>query len=373
MSEWYRRGWRALLVLLAVAAAHAHAQAQAQSGVPVSTVDLYAAVVPVTEQSDAELRRGAGLGLRDVLVRAAGHGDVVRSAALIDALGDARRYLDQYRYERNPAAEAGAAPLLLQLRFSANSVTQLLRGAGLPVWTGNRPVLQLWLATEQGGRRELVDERSPLAPILRAQAQRRGLALHLPADVRALPVDEVWQMDAVRTRAAALAGSGEVVVLGRIALPPAPACGGMWAVAGGAQPPQQAGGETLDACLAAGIDRLADTLAQQYAPAVSSGSGEALLRVSGIDGFNTYSALLVYLKRVGAIKAASPVQVQGDTVLLRVQLDGGTEQLARQLALDNQLEAVADPAAAAAPTTGAAAAGPAAAPALHYRWLAGRG
>jgi hypothetical protein len=358
MSEWYRRGWRALLVLLAVAAVHAHAQGQPQAG-----VDLYAAVVPVAEQSNAELRRGAGLGLREVLVRVAGHGDVLRSTALSDALGGAERYLDQYRYERNPSTEPGVAPLLLQLRFSPNSVTQLLRGAGLPVWSGNRPTLQMWLATDQGGQRQFVDERSPLATVLRAQAQRRGLALRFPADVRALPVDEVWQMDAVRPRAAALAGGGEVVVLGRVALPPAARCGGLWMVAAGAQPAQSGEGDTLEACLAAGIDRLADTLAQQYASAASSGSSDTLLRVSGIDNFNAYAALLVYLKQVGAIKAANPVQVQGDTVLLRLQLEGGAEQLARQLALDNRLEAVATDAA--ATETGAAAQ-----PELRYRWVA---
>jgi hypothetical protein len=337
---------------------------------------MYTAVVPVTEQSNSELRRGAGLALREVLVRVAGHGDVVRSAALRDVFDDASRYLDQYRYERNPSAEPGAAPLLLQLRFSPNGLTRLLRGAGLPVWSGNRPALQLWLVADdggnQGGRRQIVDERSPLAATLRAQAQRRGLALNFPADTRALATDEVWQMDTIRTRAAALARPGEVVVLGRIALPPAPACGGVWAVAGGTQPALPVEGGTLDACLAAGIDRIADTLAQQYAPAPTGGSGEVLLRVSGIDSFNSYAALLVYLKQVGAIKAANPVQVQGDNVLLRLQLEGGQEQLARQLVLDNRLgvavDAGATPAADAMPANGTTPQ-----PELHYRWLAGRG
>lgn len=387
MSEWYRKGWRALLLVLAVAAAPVHAQGQPQAGVVVPTAaapamaaptgDLYAAVVPVTEQSNAELKRGAGLGLREVLVRVSGHGDVVRSAALTDALGDAGRYLDQYRYERNPSTEPGAAPLLLQLRFAPNSVTQLLRGAGLPVWSGSRPALQLWLAmaAEENGRRLLVDERSPLVPALRAQAWRRGLVLRFPADTRVLPVDEVWQMDAVRARATALAGTGEVVALGRLAVLPGGRCSGLWALASGTQPAQAGDGEVLDACIAGGIDRLADALARQYASAASSGSGDALLRVSGVDSFNAYAALLVYLKQVGAIKAANPIEVQGDTVLLRVQLEGGAEQLTRQFALDNRLQAAAEagtaPAAPAAPP--AAETGAAAQPVLNFRWLAGRG
>jgi hypothetical protein len=66
------------------------------------------------------------------------------------------------------------------------------------------------------------------------------------------------------------------------------------------------------------------------------------------------------------------VQVQGDNVLLRLQLEGGQEQLARQLVLDNRLgvavDAGATPAADAMPANGTTPQ-----PELHYRWLAGRG
>lgn len=353
MYERFRvwRGAVALMWLLAVAAVHAQA--------PAAAADLYAAVVPVTEQSNAELRRGAGIGLREVLVRVSGRSDAVRSAALSDALGDAGRYLDQYRYDRNPAADSGAAPWLLQLRFSANSVAQLLRGAGLPVWVGNRPALQLWLATEEGGRRSVVDEQSPLAPALRAQAQRRGLALHFPRDARALGADEIWQAGAVDARAAALAGSGEIVVLGRLSQQSG-RCSSAWLLPGAAAP-LPADGDAADTCFAAGFDRIADALAQQYAAAASSdANGTTVLRVAGIDSFGAYAALLGYLKQIGAIKAATLQQVDGDVVQLQLKLEGSAEQLARQLALDNRL----------APDSGAAAAQSAT---LHYRWQAARG
>lgn len=354
------RVWRVALMLILLLASVA---GRAQGPVPAGAADPYAAVVPVTEQSNAELRRGAGIGLREVLVRISGRSDAVRAAALGDALADAGRYVDQYRYERN--AESGGAPWLLQLKFSPNSIAQLLRGAGLPVWAGSRPAVQLWLATEEGGRRAVVDEQSPLAPALRAQAQRRGLPLHFPRDPRALAADDVWQAGGVDARAAALAGPGEVVVLGRLALQSG-RCGGAWMLPGLAAP-LPVDGDTAESCLAAAFDRVADTLAQQYAVSAApdaSAAGSTVLRVAGVDGFNAYVALLGYLKQIGAIKVAALQQVDGDVVVLQLRLEGGVEQLVRQLALDNRL----------APAVDAGAMDAAAQPAtLHYRWQAARG
>jgi hypothetical protein len=354
MHEKFRAWFGALVLLLA--AGFAYAQGQPQAPVQ-AAVDLYAAVVPVAEQSNAELKRGAGLGLREVLVRVSGSSDTARSAALSGALGDAGRYLDQYRYERNAGAEPGAAPWLLQLRFAPNSIAQLLRGAGLPVWAGNRPALQLWLVLDEGGRRRFVDEQSPLAAPLRAQARRRGLALHFPQDVRAASVDAVWQLNGAGLRTGA--AGGEVAVLGRIAQLPGGRWSGAWVLAG-SEPAPQSEGENLDAYLAPGFDRIADALAQQYAvTAAATTAGGATLRVAGVDSFNAYAALLAYLKQIGAIKAANLLQVQGDTVVLQLKLESSAEQLARQLALDNRLATEAVDAA--QPTV------------LNYRWQAGRG
>lgn len=347
MYECCRMGRLALLLIALLACAGARAQAPATS-------DLYAAVVPVTEQSEAELRRGAGVGLREVLVRASGRSDAPQAQAVAGALGDAGRYLDQYRYERNTNAPAGAAPWLLYLRFAPNSVAQLLRGAGLPVW-GGRPALQLWLATEDGGRRQFVGEQSPLAAPLRTQAWRRGLTLRFPTDPRAVPVDAVWQMDMAMLRGIPAAGGGAVAVFGRLALAPGGQCSATLTLPAGE--PRPVDGDTLDTCFATGFDRIADALAQQYAAPATASGGDVTMRVSGVEDFNAYATLLAYMKQIAAIKSASPQRVEGGTVLLQLRLEGGAEQLARQLALDNRL--VVEPAADAGP----------AAP-LQYRWQA---
>jgi hypothetical protein len=334
-----------------------------------TTADLYAATVPVAEQSNAELHRAATIGLREVLVRISGQSDIARSPALGNALNDAERYLDQYRYERANSNEPGALPWSARLRFSQNNVAQLLRGAGLPLWTGSRPILQVWLVADDGRGRQFVGEQAPLAAALREQAQRRGLALQFPNSFSAATLDDVWQLDASKLQATVPAGT--VLLVGRVAQVAGGRWLGAWALPTNAQTGQtiEGDGDNLAAYLVPSIDRVADTLGRQYAvvagAAGSAGSADGVvLRVGGIENFNDYAALLAYLRQLGAIKAANPLQVRGGEILLQIKLAGSAEQLARQLALDNRL--ASEPAI----DTGAATTGPLV---LSYRWQAARG
>lgn len=351
MYQWCRAVWIALVWSLAIGDVNAQ-----------SAPDLYAASVPVTEQSNAELQRAAGIGLREVLVRVSGQGDIVRNPALASALGDAQRYLDQYRYERNSINAPGALPLVAKLKFTQSGVAQLLRSAGLPVWASKRPTLLIWLVSDDGKERQFVDEQSAMAVALREQAQRRGLQLRFPKDFNAASRDDIWQMDATKLRADGVAMAGEVLLLGRVAQQSGRYVGAWTSVASGPSA-LTVEGDSLMNYAAASIDRIADALAQQYAVlAPNTGAAGVTLRVTGIESFNEYAALLAYLKQAGSIKSVDPLQVSGTEVLLRLRLDGSPEQLARQFSLDNRLllespESV----------------GEAAMPQLNYRWQVVRG
>lgn len=347
MYKWCRSACAALALLLMI------------DGVYAETVaDMYAATVPVAEQSNVELQRAASSALREVLVRVSGRSDVVRNSALTNALSDAARYLDQYRYERNN--ETGALPWLARLRFDQNAVAQLLRGAGQPIWAGNRPVLNVWLVVDDGTSRQFVDEQSPIAIALREQAQRRGVTLRFPHDFSAVQSDDVWQLDASKLRSD---DASSVLLLGRV-VQAGDRWSGAWTLfptgqqTANGQQAIESQGDNLVAYLAPSIDRIVDALAQQYAASTTAATGVSL-RVVGIENFNDYAALLAYLKQAGSIKGVSPTQIRGTEIVLQLKLEGSPEQLARQLALDNRLtpEAVDE----AQPTV------------LNYRWQAVRG
>lgn len=118
------------LLLLAAGAARADA-------VP----DLYRTAVPVTEQSPAEFKRAAALGMSEVLVRVSGRAEAAAQSTLREPIANADRYIEQYRYER--ATDGG---ILLQVEFAPATINTLLRGAGLMdrnVTTASRQALQL--------------------------------------------------------------------------------------------------------------------------------------------------------------------------------------------------------------------------------------
>jgi hypothetical protein len=208
-----------LLAGMVITSGFAHAQiAPAQPPAP----DPYAVSIPVAGQTPADLQRAAALGLRELLARLSGRSDIDTNAALNTAAASADCYLEQYRYERNPAPTPGATPWLAQLRFNPTAVNQLLRNSGL-----------------------------------------------------------------------------------------------------------------------------------------SGGAESAVLRVTGIENFDDYAALLNYLTRLTPVKGANPVQVFNDEVTLQLKLQGSIDQLVRQFALDNRLTPTA-PSEVAPPTS-----------ALQYRWSRG--
>lgn len=331
---------------------------------------LYLATVPVAGQSPAELNRAARTGLAEVLVRVSGQSASARHPALAPAIAGAERYVYQYRYESNPApADAGAPSLLVHLNFSQQPIDNLLRGAGLPIWGDNRPVLLVWLALDEGGSHVLVGEEShrELMDALQQQARRRGLALRFPlldlADLGDLSADDVWQLDVLKVQAPSERYRADALLLGRAGQ----AAGGRWLgswmlAADGQRIAADGEGDDLAGFLAPTIDRLADALAAQYAVAANGAAAQSVqLRLVGVTGFSDYARALTYLERVGAIKQVSTVEIRGDEVLLQLQIEGQREQLVRALALDNRLVPQTEPASAGSGER------------LEYRWVPPQG
>lgn len=322
--------------------------------------DLYAVTVPVAEQSQSELQRAAGVGLRELAVRISGRSNAASDPALAAAFAAAMRYLDQYRFERGAS---GDAPWLAQLHFAPAPVDAELRRAGLPIWGGNRPALQAVVVLEDKGLRSVIDENSPVANVLREQWRRRGLVLHLPRSASAVHADEVAQLDAAKVTAS-LPQRGDGLLLGRVVMAAGGACESNWSLQLGVQSFRgDASGDRLALCVASAFDRLVDGFAAQYAIAANSGAEGILLRVTGVVSFDDYATLLNAMRRLTLVKNAQPVLVHDDEIVLQLKIAGNAEQLARQLALESRLTPTENRASASAGMSPAA---------LSYRWVAAR-
>ncbi|HEY3700146.1 MAG TPA: hypothetical protein VGK97_12480, partial [Spongiibacteraceae bacterium] len=100
----------------------------------------------------------------------------------------------------------------------------------------------------------------------------------------------------------------------------------------------------------------------QYAVAANSAAEGIVLRITGVTSFDDYAAIVNYLRHLSLIKSASPVLLRNDELLLQLKIEGGTEQLTRQLALESRLAPTDNPATAQTPLPIA----------LSYRWSAPR-
>ncbi|MFT3930315.1 MAG: DUF2066 domain-containing protein [Spongiibacteraceae bacterium] len=297
--------------------------------------DLYSVSVPVTEQSPAELQRAAAAGLRELAVRVSGRGSAASEPALSPAFANAMRYLEQYRYERNTG---GDVPWLAQLRFAPAVVDAELRKNGMPIWGANRPALQTIIVVEDNGARAIIDEQSTLANVLREQWRRRGLILHLPRTVSGVNLDDAVRLDSAKV-SANLSERGDGLLLGHIVVSNRN-CDARWSLNLGAQAfNANATGAALPICVATALDRIVDNFSAQYAIAANSGNEGIVLRVTGVVGFDDYSALLNYLRRLAVVKTVQPIQIRGDEIFLQLKIAGSFDQLTRQLALESRLAA----------------------------------
>lgn len=335
--------------------------------------DLYQAQVPVAAQSPAELKRAARAGLAEVLVRVSGRSDAADHTALKDAFAQADRYIEQYRYDTMavPPVDSGETPPpqpVVLLSFSPTQVQSLLRQAQLPLWGANRPTLMVWLAVDEGGARTLVSEDShpELVGVLREEARRRGLLLSFPLldldDLAVVTTDLVWQMETDRLLDASQRYRADGVLAGRMALLPGDRwVGGLRLQVGDERLYRDGEGSSLVQYLAPSIDWAADALASRYAVVnEGSGPGAVLLELASVDSYTDYSRVLAYLARLPQVNSVIPLQVKGDMLLLRLDINGGLAQLQRALALDPRLQPeTADPL---APVVNNAP--------LRYRWAA---
>ena len=322
--------------------------------------DLHWAEVEVGDHSDWQLRQAQRDGLAQVLVKVSGRPAVLNVEDVRLALGQAADYLLQYQYKRRK--EDGQLSLLLG--YDEALVTQLLTTAGQPLWPANRPNVLLWLAVEDAaGRRFASRESHPaLYQAVERKLRLRGVPAVFPLydlqDAAALSVRELWRRDAAAAAGASRRYGLANVLVGRLTEDErAP---GLWSgswqcMLGDARFSQAFTGGELDEIISAGIDFLADLMAERYAVVAAAGltAPEAVLvSVSRLERYADYRAALALLESIELVDAAWPVFAEGGRVVFSVQARVLPEQLDGIIAPSPHLERVSAPPAS-----------------LRYRWL----
>lgn len=167
-------GFRGFFILLGfLLAAEARAEAQQH---------IYAAQIPVINESEQERKRALRAGLAEVVVKVSGKPSALSSTGVIELLDNASAYVGEYQYiypQEGGVLPSGTTPLL-DIRYLEAELERKLRVLHLPVWPADRPGLMLWVTLQEGSAAILVNSEEPPFRTLAALLIRRGIQLETP-------------------------------------------------------------------------------------------------------------------------------------------------------------------------------------------------
>jgi len=314
-------GYLRLLVVLALLCAALPAGAVRVDG-------LYSAEVPLAANTQAGRKQAFAEALAAVLVKVTGREE---AAALRPGLfPDPGAVLQSYR-------QAGSGRI--RVSFAPDAVRRTLDEADQPVWSAERPAVIVWLAADQGtGQRSLLGANAaiPTADDQQAQlfdgwrdelldeADRRGLALTLPLvdaeDLAKVSFADIWGgfNDVVVDASSRYAA--DVVLIGRLRAAGASGYKVRWSMITDQRTVDWQGG------VAAGPAGAADKLGAALATFAAS-SGTISLTVGGLDSFDDYTAVLVYLRSLSLVERADVARINGNRVEFAITARADSKRL----------------------------------------------
>jgi hypothetical protein len=291
--------------------------------------ELYQAKAPLADRSETAQTDAFQAALKIVLVRVTGRRTAEDDPALAPLLGNARRYVQQYR-----AAPDGQ----VWVSFDGPAIERWLTQNGQPLWGHERPTTFVWLTAQTGpqaGNIITADDTSELKTAIDAEAAQRGVPLLWPSavDVQRNHLDYAAVNGAPPTTLAEIGRhlGGEGTLIGR-ASGNGETANVRWIHLFQDRSSEYSGG--LE-----GIDRTADLYAGLFA---ASGNLVPIdMEVTGIGDLREYASVQTYLESLTFVSHVTVVALTGDTIRFRLATRGGAESLQRTLALNGRLQPVA--------------------------------
>jgi len=291
--------------------------------------ELYQATVPLADRSEAAQSAAFQTAMRTVLVRVTGRRSADEEPALAPLIGNARRYVQQYR---------GAADGQVWVSFDGPAIERWLTQNGQPLWGHERPATFVWLAVQTApaaGAVITADDTSELKTSIDAAAALRGVPLLWPSAAD-LQKDRLDYADVNGASPSVLAEQGrrlggEGILIGRAAGTGA-AANVRWTLLFQDRSSEFSG--ALE-----GVNRAADLYAELFA---ASGSLVPIdIEVTGVGDVRDYAGVQSYLESLTFISHVSVVALTGDAIRFRLTTRGGAESLQRTLSLNGRLQPIA--------------------------------
>ncbi|HEY2682132.1 MAG TPA: DUF2066 domain-containing protein [Steroidobacteraceae bacterium] len=287
--------------------------------------EIYQALAPYTDRSEAGQTAAFQTALKTVLVRVTGARSVDEDGALAPLIANARRYVQQYRQ---------AADGQIWVAFDGPAIERWLTQNGQPLWGRDRPATFVWLAAQnaaQSGTVITADDTSELKAAIDQAASQRGLPLQWPStlDLQRNHIDYAGVVAGSPATLAEIAKrlGADGVLIGK-ANGNTAASNVRWIHLFQDRSSEYSG-------MLEGVNRAADLYASLFA---ASGSLAAVdVEISGVADLHDYAAIESFLESQTSISHVSIESFSGDTVRVKLAMRGSAESLQRALTVSGHL------------------------------------
>ncbi|WP_105199775.1 MULTISPECIES: DUF2066 domain-containing protein [unclassified Pseudoalteromonas] len=308
--------------------------------------DLYQYRQPVEDKTRTSRATASQNALLNVLVKVTGDANAAENSKVRAALPDIASYMTKYEYADNKGES------YLQVEFDGNKVNALVRDAGLPLWGNRRPLVAIWLAIEDGWRRELMtaDSYPQIQEQIAERASRRGVPVVTPLfdleDHQHVTVADVWGNFSDSLDIASERYMAERVVSARLYKDENT---DGWALEWRFTNEDQFEGVKHQGeqqeVVGDMIDALASALASEYAIDASSSyeAQQQTLKLYNTQNFVDIEYAVRRLKSLSVVTDAAVTHISQELVEIRISHTGGVEDLKKALTLDSYFSDYRDP------------------------------
>ena len=306
---------------------------------------LNSARVAVVDRSDAEFRRAIAKALESVIVKLTGDGAVARSKPGRGVVGQAKRLVQQFGYERPRNSAPSSDELVLRVEFDARVLNKEMRARGLVVWGKERPDTLVWLVVEEAAGRRLLgaQDENELLRVMRETAAARGIPLVFPlvdiaetnavaTAVSSLELERMLQLSSDRY------GVGSILIgYLRQAIP------GLWEnrwtlmVADESLTWEQQG-DLVELLVEEATDSLADALGRRYAsPTIHAQTDAVAVIVAGLTSPEDYARTERHLRTLDSVTSLFVRRVDDRGMTFDLTVQGGAAALSESISFGQTL------------------------------------
>ncbi len=315
----------------------------------VTVEDLFTVELPVADQTTSLRLESFSEAFRQVIVKASGSDEALRSPAFERPIKGSARYVKQFRYiTRNSLddEEVEAGRLYLRIDFNQQLIESLLRENNFPVWGRERPSSLLVISYDVNENIKLVaDDSTPdLVEALDQAASVHAVPVLFPLmdleDIALVKIGDIVsrQYDSIDTMAMRYAP--DALLVGQIVGRSGEGWHGDWEVRFAEQIFKwKFKASSKQAVIDQVIKHLARILALEYALEDHRRVEQTLLlSVSALEGIDKLIAVQKYLKSLNVVDSVRVAMINEDVITYRLKLRNDAEDLQRLIEFGEVLE-----------------------------------